>query len=607
MCKKLIYLVLVLAFYLASSVHAANIIWIAGIQDDNGDGSPDDQAWVDLLEAQGHTVDFQRGTWEQLDDSKIAALNDADLVIVSRCSYSSSYDDGDEVAQWNSITTAIINSSAHLTRSSRWRWLDTTTLPNFSDAVVDIVAADHPIFAGVTSPVQITDGAVGLTTCADISSVGAGNGTLLARVTDTEAAWIVEWEAGVEFYPGSGQVAEGPRMFFAAGTLESGGAIGLGEYNLTPEGEQVFLNAVRYFLGDSKRVKAFAPVPADDVLYEDTWATLGWRAGDTAVSHDVYFGGNFDDVDTGTGDTFRGNQTATIFAAGFPGFPYPNGLVPSTTYYWRIDEVEADGTTIHKGDVWSFTISFMGAEEDFESNNFSMFHWEHHGDASWTITSDEKHSGTYSAQAGAIDHDERTTLQVLLDCTSRDITFYRKVSSEPGCDYLEFYIDGVRKGRWSGTMDWEQVSFPVTAGTRTFEWTYSKNGSVSSDWDTAWVDDIVFPIGADTIPTGEVIELTDAAFDQIVLSSDVPVLVDFWAPWCGPCLVMAPVIEEIADEYAGKVKVCRLNVDNEPQTTTNYGIRFIPTFILFKDGQVQRQWVGVTGKNEIIAAIEELL
>jgi thioredoxin len=607
MSKKLIYLVLLLAFYLASWVHAANIIWIAGIHDDNGDGSPDDQAWVDLLEAQGHTVDFQRGIWEQLDDSKIAALNDADLVIVSRCSYSSSYDDGDEVAQWNSITTAIINSSTLLTRSSRWRWLDTTTLPNFSDTVVDIVAADHPIFAGVTSPVQITDGAVGLSTFADISGVGAGNGTLLARVTDTEAAWIVEWEAGVEFYPGSGQVAGGPRIFFAAGTLESGGAIGRGEYNLTPEGEQVFLNAVRYFLGDLKRVKAYAPVPADDVFYEDTWVRFGWRVGDTAVSHDVYFGDNFDDVNTGTGDTFRGNQTATIFAAGFPGFPYPDGLVPSTTYYWRIDEVEADGTTVHKGDVWSFTVSPIGPVEDFEGNNFSTFPWEHHGDASWTITSYEKHSRTYSAQAGAIDHDERTTLQVLLDCTSGDITFYRKVSSEPGCDYLEFYIDGVRKGRWSGTMDWEQVSFPVRAGTRTFDWTYSKNGSVSSDWDTAWVDDIVFPIGSDTIPTGEVIELTDATFDQIVLSSDVPVLIDFWAPWCGPCLVMAPVIEEIADEYAGKVKVCRLNVDNEPQTTMNYGIRFIPTFILFKDGQVQRQWVGVTSKEELTAAIDELL
>jgi len=123
---------------------------------------------------------------------------------------------------------------------------------------------------------------------------------------------------------------------------------------------------------------------------------------------------------------------------------------------------------------------------------------------------------------------------VTLDCISGDITFYHKVSSEPGCDYLEFYIDGVRKGRWSDTMDWEQVSFPVRAGTRIFEWTYSKDGSISSDWDTAWVDDIVFPIGADTIPTGEVIELTDATFDQIVLSSDVPVLVDFWRPGAAP-------------------------------------------------------------------------
>ncbi len=249
----------------------------------------------------------------------------------------------------------------------------------------------------------------------------------------------------------------------------------------------------------------------------------------------------------------------------------------------------------------------LAAVEDFESNNFSTFPWEHHGDASWTIISHEKHSGTYSAQAGTIDHDESTTLQVRLRCVSGDITFYHKVSSESGCDYLEFYLDGIREGRWSGTMDWEQVSFPVMTGTRTFEWTYSKDGSVSSDGDTAWIDDIVFPVGSGTIPKGEVIELTDAAFDQIVLSSNVPVLVDFWAPWCGPCLIMAPVIEEIADEYAGRIKVCKLNVDNEPRTTADYEIRFIPTFILFKDGQAQRQWVGVTGKNEITAAIDELL
>ena len=85
-----------------------------------------------------------------------------------------------------------------------------------------------------------------------------------------------------------------------------------------------------------------------------------------------------------------------------------------------------------------------------------------------------------------------------LDCISGDITFYRKVSSEGSCDYLKFYIDGVEKGTWSGTRDWDQVSFSVTPGTRTFEWTYSKDGSVSEDDDTAWIDDIVFPTGADT-------------------------------------------------------------------------------------------------------------
>ncbi len=83
--------------------------------------------------------------------------------------------------------------------------------------------------------------------------------------------------------------------------------------------------------------------------------------------------------------------------------------------------------------------------EDFETNDFSKFPWEHPVDASWTITSYENNSGTYSARAGTIDHRESTTLQVTLDCISGDITFYRKVSSESGFDYLKFYIDGVEK------------------------------------------------------------------------------------------------------------------------------------------------------------------
>ncbi|MHC4242077.1 MAG: thioredoxin [Planctomycetota bacterium] len=103
------------------------------------------------------------------------------------------------------------------------------------------------------------------------------------------------------------------------------------------------------------------------------------------------------------------------------------------------------------------------------------------------------------------------------------------------------------------------------------------------------------------------ITLTDDTFDEIVLNSDIPVLVDFWATWCGPCWVMAPVLEEIADQYAGKIKVCKLDVDYEPQATAKYGIRYIPTLILFKDGQEIRRWVGVTDKDKITAAIDALL
>ncbi len=102
--------------------------------------------------------------------------------------------------------------------------------------------------------------------------------------------------------------------------------------------------------------EASEPIPADGSIHEDTWANLAWTPGETAASHDVYFGESFNDVDTGAEGTFMGNQTSPFLVVGFPGFPIPEGLVLGTTYYWRVDEIEADGTTIHKGDVWSFTV-----------------------------------------------------------------------------------------------------------------------------------------------------------------------------------------------------------------------------------------------------------
>jgi hypothetical protein len=108
--------------------------------------------------------------------------------------------------------------------------------------------------------------------------------------------------------------------------------------------------------------KAANPTPRDGAIHKDTWATLGWLAAPAAVSHDVYFGESLADVEAGTGDTFQGNQTATFFVVGFVGFAFPDGLVQGTTYYWKIDEVSADGTK-KTGDVWSFIVPPKSAYE----------------------------------------------------------------------------------------------------------------------------------------------------------------------------------------------------------------------------------------------------
>lgn len=103
------------------------------------------------------------------------------------------------------------------------------------------------------------------------------------------------------------------------------------------------------------------------------------------------------------------------------------------------------------------------------------------------------------------------------------------------------------------------------------------------------------------------IQLTDANFDAEVVNSAQPVLVDFWAPWCGPCRMIGPVIEELAKEYAGKVKVCKLNTDEAQDTAGKYQISAIPTILLFKGGKVVQQLVGLQPKEELKKHLDELL
>ena len=102
-----------------------------------------------------------------------------------------------------------------------------------------------------------------------------------------------------------------------------------------------------------------------------------------------------------------------------------------------------------------------------------------------------------------------------------------------------------------------------------------------------------------------IMEVSDGNFDQEVLQSDVPVLVDFWAPWCGPCRAIAPLIDELSGDYTGKLKVAKCNVDENPKTPSRYGIRAIPTMIIFKGGNVSEQITGAVAKSQITAAIDK--
>jgi thioredoxin 1 len=107
--------------------------------------------------------------------------------------------------------------------------------------------------------------------------------------------------------------------------------------------------------------------------------------------------------------------------------------------------------------------------------------------------------------------------------------------------------------------------------------------------------------------TGVTSVVNDQTFEQDVLKSDVPVLVDFWAPWCGPCRMIAPLIDQLAEEYAGKLKAVKLNTDESPSIATEYGIRSIPTVMIFKDGKKMDTVIGAVPKSTLTGTIEKYL
>ena len=384
MYRRLVFLLFVLAFGLAASAQAATIIWVSDAYDDDNDSVKDDLGFVTLLRNRGYTVDYRGetdpadpvGYWRTLDATKLALLNAADLIIVSRNAASGEYDDGSEPAQWNGVTTPLILEGPHIYRNTHWRWLNTTSTTNTTDNLLAVLP-DHPVFSGVTLTANQVSVVNATTSVGDNTVDPANNYTLIAvRATaGADGVWIAFWEPGQRFYltasyaDSTPAIAGGPRMYLACGTQETVGSVGRGSYNLTTEGEKLYLNAVDYMI-KWQQVNASQPIPANGAAVPPTgkvpggvYMLLTFTAGETATSHTAYFSDNFDDV----------NDRNPVVSLGSPPYPgvYPTGYyvgldvpgvpafarVPLTagkTYYWAVDE--SNGTTTFPGKVWSFKI-----------------------------------------------------------------------------------------------------------------------------------------------------------------------------------------------------------------------------------------------------------
>ncbi len=359
MLKNTILLLVGLALCLIPTVRAANIIYVSENDDQNADGVIDDIRWPAWLAEQGFTVSVQRNNWLTLDAAKIATLNQADLVIVSRNTDSGDYANSGEAAQWNGITAPMLMMTPYLPRGSRWNWVGSEGLTVVAGAPVwEALVPGHQVFfglpVGVNPQVSALDGTVSSLGTAHMgATVDVGNGTVIARVPGTGEQAIVEWQAGKEFRAG-GPVAAGRRLFFCVGTTESA-TTPQGAFNLTPVGQQIFINAVNYMLGIAppEAGQALTPRPEDKATGVATDTVVSWRPGELASQHDVYFGSTLADVNTASRTSPQGvlasqGQDANMFD--------PTGLLAfGQTYYWRIDEVQASASAIMRGAVWSLT------------------------------------------------------------------------------------------------------------------------------------------------------------------------------------------------------------------------------------------------------------
>ena len=232
--------------------------------------------------------------------------------------------------------------------------------------------------------------------------------------------------------------------------------------------------------------KARNPNPKDGEVRTQTWVILRWLPVCEATSHDVYLGENYADVAAGAPGTFVGNQTETDLIVGSPGFPYPDGLVPGVTYYWRIDGVDAaNPASPWKGDVWSFKVA-----ESLSGPLDTTLTFITGGDANWFSQTATSYYGGAAAQSGDISHGQTSWMQTNVSGKGT-VSFYWKVSSEEDWDVLEFYIDDWLQDQINHEVNWEQKTYTIDrSGPHILKWQYAKDGSTDAGSDCGWVDKV---------------------------------------------------------------------------------------------------------------------
>jgi hypothetical protein len=191
-----------------------------------------------------------------------------------------------------------------------------------------------------------------------------------------------------------------------------------------------------------------------------------------------------------SGATFGDIGHGDIAVASIPMTPDPE--TPLETIVMTVMNISANDGAFAQAFPFNFTIGAI--VEDWETNNFTKFNWSFSGAQPWVITPLNPYEGSFSAKSGNIDDFETSSIQVSLDVVGHDdITFYRKVASQGEHDFLKFYIDNKLIDQWSGSLQWEQVSYQVDPGYHVFKWTYSKDATGSTTYDCGWLDRIVFP------------------------------------------------------------------------------------------------------------------